>query len=59
MSLEKFRKVFSLLPEAERKLIVVVIDNKLMTWEATYKEIKENTELGKKMQKKLEDLNII
>ena len=59
MSLERFRKVYSLLPESEKKLTVVVIDNEPITWDQAYNEIKTNTELGKKIQDKLEELELI
>ncbi len=59
MSLERFRKVYSLLPESEKKLTVVVIDNEPIIWDQAYNEIKTNTELGKKIQDKLEELELI
>jgi len=59
MSLDRFRKVYSLLPDREKNLIVIVIDNRKYAWEEAYSEIVKNTDIGKSIQKKLEKLNII
>ena len=60
MSLEKFRKVWSLLPEQERKLPIVVVNDEVITWEKAYEEIIiKKSELGKKIQKKMENLKLL
>lgn len=59
MSLDRFRKVFSIIPESEKKKPVIVIDDKTFTWEDAHQEILKNTEMGKQIQRKLEELNII
>ncbi|HLC39469.1 MAG TPA: hypothetical protein VJJ76_01155 [archaeon] len=59
MSLDKFRKVYSLLPDSEKKLTIIVIDNQKYSWEEAYNEIVKNSDIGKTIQKKLEKLNII
>lgn len=59
MSLDGFRKVYSLLPESEKKLVIVVIDDKKYTWQESHDEIIKNTAVGNKIQKKLEKLRII
>lgn len=59
MSLERFRKVYSLLPDSERKMVIVIIDERTFTWEEAYKEIKDGSELGERVQKGLEDLDLI
>lgn len=59
MSKEKFLKVYSNLPEPERKQIIAIIDDKTYTWDRAYDEINNNTELGKKILKKIEDLGIL
>ena len=59
MSLERFRKVYSLLPESEKKLAVITVDDKAITWEQAYTEIGKDTDIGKQIQEKLEKLNII
>ena len=59
MSLERFMKVYASLPLPERELTVIVIDNKPISWNRTHIEIKNKTELGNQIQKRLEDLDII
>lgn len=59
MSLERFRKVWAVLPEAERRLTVVVIDGRSITWEAAHREVAANTQLGRAIQTKLEELGLI
>ena len=59
MTLSRFTKVFSSLPPAERDLVCVVIDGDGISWRLAYDQIKKDTELGKRIQKKLEDLNLI
>ena len=58
MTLSRFTKVFSSLPPAERDLVCVVIDGDGISWRLAYEEIKENTELGKRIQLELEKLNL-
>ena len=57
--LSRFTKVFSSLPPAERDLVCVVIDGDGISWRLAYSEIKEDTELGKKIQAELERLELI
>ncbi len=59
MVLSKFTKVFSSLPLAERDMVCCVIDGNGISWRLAYEEIKEDTELGKRIQKQLEDLKLI
>ncbi len=59
MTLSRFTKVFSSLPPAERDLVCVVIDGDGISWRLAYEEIKENTELGKRIQLELEKLKLI
>ena len=59
MTLSRFTKVYNNLPIPERDLVCVVIDDDGITWRLAYKEIKDDTELGKRIQKKLEDLKLI
>jgi UV DNA damage repair endonuclease len=56
---EKFLKSYSNLPEKVREEIVVVIDGKPYSWDSAYLEVKENTELGKKILNNLKILEII
>jgi len=59
MTLSKFVKVYNNLPPPERDLVCVVIDKDGITWRLAYEEIKKDTELGKRIQKKLEEMNLI
>lgn len=56
---EKFLKSYSNLPEKVREEIVVVIDKRTYSWDSAYLEIKDNTELGKKILNSLRELEII
>jgi len=56
----EFEKIFSNLPERIRSEdIIVVVDGKPYTWNAAYLEIKNKTELGDRILKKLENMRII
>ena len=59
MSKENFIKIYSNLPLNLRREIILVIDEKPITWNVAYLEIRNDTGLGKKILKKLEDLKII
>ena len=59
MSKEKFLKVFANLPEPEREQVIAIIDNKTYSWNIAYNEISNGTELGKKILKKLEALELL
>lgn len=56
---EKFIAVYANLPINLRTEIIIVIDDKPITWNVAYKEINGNTELGKRILKKLDELKII
>lgn len=56
----KFIRIFANIPEKIRgEDIIVVIDNRPYTWNAAAIEIKNDSELGKKIIKKLEQMEII
>ena len=59
MTLSRFVKVFNSLPLAERTMPAVVIDGEALSWKLCYEEIKEDTELGKRIQLELEKLKLI
>ena len=59
MSKEKFLKAYANLPPPEREQVIVIIDNEPYSWNAARNEIENNTELGKKILKKLEALEIL
>ncbi len=56
---ERFLKVYANLPEPEREQVIAVIDNKTYSWNVAYAEISNNTELGKKIFKKMEILGLL
>jgi len=55
----KFFKIFQDIPETLRKNIIAVIDEKPYTWNVAYIEIRNDTELGKKILKALKELEVI
>ena len=56
----RFKKAFANLPEKVRNEdVILVVDKKPYTWNAAFFEIENNTLLGKKMLKKLEELELI
>jgi len=57
--LSKFVKVYNNLPLGERNLACCVIDDEAISWKLAYEEIKKDTALGKTIQKKLENMNLI
>jgi len=56
---DKFRKIFSRLPEGEKKMPIVKVNDRIMTWEEAYYEIIKETEKGKVILKKLEEMGIL
>ncbi len=56
---EKFLKVYANIPEGLREDIIVIVDEKTYNWNTSYFEIKENTTLGAKILKALEELGIL
>lgn len=59
MDISKFLNVYANIPDKIKGQIVVVIDNKPMTWNAVHLEITEQSELGKRILEKLEKMGII
>jgi hypothetical protein len=57
--IKNFEKLYLNIPEAERKMIIVIIDYDKITWERAYKEIKSKTDLGSKIIYKLHILEIL
>jgi hypothetical protein len=55
----KFFKAYANLPETERYQVIAVIDEKTYSWNVAYNEISKDTELGKKILKKMETMGII
>ncbi len=56
---EKFLSLYSNLPLPLRDEIILVIDNKPITWNVAYLEVSANTTLSKDILIKLESLQII
>jgi len=59
MSKEKFLKAYANLPEPERQQVIVVIAGETYSWQVAYKEVVNDTKLGKEIIKKLEALGIL
>ena len=55
----KFLAAYAKVPEPLRDEIVVVIDGETYTWTTAYLEIKEKTELGKKILNTLLNMKIV
>ncbi len=56
----KFMRIFANVPEKIRNEdIIVVIDDKPYTWNSAIIEVKNDSELGKKIIEKLEETGII
>lgn len=55
----KFLKVYANIPDNLRSDILIVIEKKSYTWNTAYIEIKNDSELGKKILKALEDIKIL
>ena len=56
---DKFLKVYANLPEPERYQVIAIIDRKTYSWNVAHNEISNNTELGKKILKKIEESEIL
>ncbi len=59
MDISRFLRVYSNLPQRLKDQIVIVIDDEPMTWNAVYLELKEETKLGRRILKKLEEMGLI
>lgn len=55
----KFLRIYANVPDAIRSDIIIVVDGKTYTWDTSYFEIKEDTELGKKILKTLEEIDLL
>jgi len=56
---EKFLKVYANLPMSLRQEIILTIDDKPITWDVAFFEIRNDTPLSKIILDKLENLQII
>lgn len=59
MTLDRFMKVYSNLPLKVRDEIILVIDDKPITWNVAYNEIKHNTKIGEMIINKLVEMGVI
>lgn len=55
----KFLRAYANLPEPERTQVVAVVEDKPYSWNVAYLEISHNTELGRKILKKMSLLEIL
>ena len=55
----KFLRIYSNIPEELRNDIIVIIEERTYTWDTAYLQIKDDTSLGKKILKTLEETGII
>lgn len=53
-ALEKF--VNEKLPEPERDRVIMIIDNKPLTWKQIIEELKKGGDFGNKVEKKFEEM---
>ena len=54
-----FIRSYSNVPENLRMDIIIVLGEKPYSWDAVYFEVKENTELGNKLLKKMKEIGLI
>ena len=59
MDISRFLKVYANVPVALRDQIIVIVDDRPLTWNAAYIELISETELGKRIQEKLIEMEII
>ena len=55
----KFLKIYANVPDALRRDIIVIIDKKPYNWNTAFFEINNNSNLGQKILKALQELSII
>lgn len=55
----RFLKVYADVPDDLRSDIIIVVEGDTYTWRTSFLEIKDNTELGKKILKKLKEVELI
>jgi hypothetical protein len=55
----EFLSAYAKVPEDLREDILVVVDEKPYTWTTAYLEVKDDTDLGKKILKALDEIGIL
>lgn len=56
---ERFLRTYANLPISTRKEIILVVEEGPITWEVAYLEVKNNSEKGKLILEKLDELKLI
>lgn len=56
---ENFLKTYSNIPLNLRDEIILVFEDKPISWNVAYIEVKANSEISKKILKELKELNLI
>jgi len=56
---ESFLRIYANLPLNIREEVIYVVDDKPISWNVAYLEIKNETKLGQEILKKLENIEII
>ena len=56
---ERFLKTYSDLPIKTREEVIVVVYGEPITWNVAYKEVKNGTELGKEIIRKLKRIGVL
>lgn len=59
MDISRFLNVYAGLPDRLKDQLVIVIDEKPMSWNAVYFELRSGTELAKRILDKLIEMEII
>ena len=56
---EDFLRIYANIPLGLRDDIILVFEDKSLTWNVAYLEVRANTDLSIKILKELKDLNLI
>ena len=56
---EQFLRIYANIPEDLRKDILVVVEGKTYSWSVAFLEVKDNTALGQKILKTLEEIGVL
>lgn len=54
-----FLKIYSNLPEPERYQVIAIIGGKTYSWNLAYNEISNDTNLGKKILRKMQNMRVL
>lgn len=55
----KFLRIYANVPDKLRNDIIAVEDKRPYTWNTAYLEVKDNTNLGRKILKTLEEIGVL